>query len=106
MDDRDDAPEVREELNAKIEFDLGDWVDLFVDMQWMRAELTWVSPQNTLFMFTSQGGRKHSMTSRVLRHLIELDLVKIVSQQGVVEGALDSVARTAMQNSVHDKVRT
>lgn len=105
MDDRDDALAVRDELNAKIEFDLGDWVDLFVDMQWMRAELTWVSPQNTLFMFTSQGGRKHSMSSRVLRHLIKLDLVKIVSQQGVVEGALDSVARTAMQNSVHDKVR-
>ena len=105
MDDQDDALAAKGELNAKIEFDLGDWVDLFVDMQWMRAELTWISPQNTLFMFTSQGVRKHSMSSRVLRHLIRLDLVKIVSQQGVVEGALDSVARTAMQNSVHDKVR-
>lgn len=91
------------ELNGKIELDLGDWVDLLVDMQWLRAELTWVSPLGTLFMFTSQGGRKHSMTSRVLRNLLALDLVKVVSQQGVVEGALDSVARTAMQNSVHDK---
>jgi len=54
-------------------------------------------------MFTSQGGRKHSMTSRVLRNLLTLNLVKVVSQQGVVEGALDSVARTAMQNSVQDK---
>ncbi|WP_196869093.1 DUF1631 family protein [Polaromonas sp. CG_9.11] len=91
------------ELNGKIELDLGDWIDLLVDMQWLRAELTWVSPLGTLFMFTSQGGRKHSMTSRVLRNLLMLDLVKIVSQQGVVEGALDSVARTAMQNSVQDK---
>ncbi len=88
------------ELNAKIELDLGDWIDLLVDLQWLRAELTWVSPLGTLFMFTSQGGRKHSMTSRVLRNLLALDLVKIVSQQGVVEGALDSVAHTAMQNSV------
>jgi len=54
-------------------------------------------------MFTSQGGRKHSMTSRVLRNLLTLNLVKVVSQQGVFEGALDSVARTAMQNSVQDK---
>ena len=92
------------EVSTKIELDLGDWIDLLVDMQWLRAELTWVSPLGTLFMFTSQGGRKHSMTSRVLRNLLALGLVKIVSQQGMVEGALDSVARTAMQNSMLDKV--
>ncbi|WP_196863630.1 MULTISPECIES: DUF1631 family protein [unclassified Polaromonas] len=91
------------DVNAKIALELGDWVDLLVDMQWLRAELTWVSPLGTLFMFTSQGGRKHSMTSRVLRKLLSLNLVKIVSQQGMVEGALDSVARTAMQNSVLNK---
>ena len=90
-------------LKAKIALELGDWVDLLVDMQWLRAELTWVSPLGTLFMFTSQGGRKHSMTSHVLRNLLSLNLVKIVSQQGMVEGALDSVARTAMQNSVSNK---
>ena len=89
--------------DGSIELNLGDWVDLLVEMQWLRAQLTWMSPENTLFMFTSQGGRKHSMTSRVLRHLAKLDLVKVVSQQGVFEGALDSIARTAMQNSVLDK---
>ena len=89
--------------NAKIALDLGDWIELLVDMQWLRAELTWVSPLGTLFMFTSQGGRKHSMTSRVLRNLLSLNVLKIVSQQGMVEGALDSVARTAMQNSVLNK---
>jgi hypothetical protein len=87
-------------LGESIELNLGDWVDMLVDMQWLRAQLTWVSPHNTLFMFTSEGGRKHSMTSRVLRHLLELNLVKVVSQQGVLDGALDSVARTAMRNSV------
>ena len=79
---------------------LGDWIELLVDMQWLRAQLTWVSPHDTLFMFTSEGGRKHSMTARVLHHLLELDLVKVVSQQGVLDGALDGVARTAMRNSV------
>jgi len=119
MDDHDDSiqslptvslpePEVSGfgspiDVNAKIALELGDWVDLLVDMQWLRAELTWVSPLGTLFMFTSQGGRKHSMTSHVLRNLLSLNLVKIVNQQGMVEGALDSVARTAMQNSVSNK---
>lgn len=94
------APDAPLAPSLKIELSLGDWVDLLVDMQWLRAELTWVSPQGTLFMFTSQGGRKHSMTSRVLRHLFTLNLVKVISQQGVVEGALDCVARTAMHNSL------
>jgi len=62
-------------------------------------------PHNTLYMFTSEGGRKHSMTIRVLRHLLGMDLVKVVSQQGVLDGALDGVARTAMQNSVQGKGR-
>lgn len=90
-------------LNASIELNVGDWVDLLVELQWLRAQLTWVNPENTLFMFTSQGGRKHSMTSRVLRYLAKLDLLKVVSQQGVLEGALDSVARSALQNSMRDK---
>ncbi len=89
-------------LGGSVELHLGDWVELLVDMQWLRAQLTWVSPHNTLFMFTSEGARKHSMTSRVLHHLLELNLVKVVSQQGVLEGALDSVARTALRNSVQN----
>jgi hypothetical protein len=83
-----------------IDLHLGDWVELLVDMQWLRAQLTWVSPLNTLYMFTSEGERKHSMTVRVLRHLLELKLVKVISQQGVLDGALDGVTRTAMRNSV------
>ena len=79
---------------------LGDWVELLVDLQWLRAQLTWISPHNTLFMFTSEGGRKHSVTSRVLQHLLQLKLVKVVSQKGVVDGALDGVAQAAMRNSL------
>ena len=85
---------------ASVNLHVGDWVELLVDMQWVRAQLTWISPHDTLFMFDSEGGRKHSMTSRVLNHLLGLELVKVVSQQGVLDGALDSVARTAMRNSV------
>lgn len=79
---------------------LGDWVELQWDQQWLRAQLTWLSPHATLFMFTSQGGRQHSMTLRVLQHLLQAGLVRVVSQRGLVNGALDTVARAAMQNSV------
>ncbi|MBI2726599.1 MAG: DUF1631 family protein [Polaromonas sp.] len=79
---------------------LGDWVELLQDTQWVRAQLTWISPYQTLYMFTSEGGRTHSMTGPLLEYLLLQELVKVVSQQGVLDGALDTVARTAMRNSV------
>jgi hypothetical protein len=84
----------------EVELKLGAWVDMLVDMQWSRAQLVWISPEDTLYMFTSQSGRKHSMTKRVLQHLLMLGFVKVVSAQGVLDRALDSVARTAMRNSM------
>ena len=91
------------ELPASVqsaELHLGAWIELLVDTQWLRAQLTWVSPRNTLFMFTSNSGRKHSMTVRILHHLIEKNFVKVISRQGVVDSALDNITQTAMRNSV------
>ena len=79
---------------------LGAWVELLSDSRWLRAQLTWISPHNTLFMFTSDGGRSHSMTSRMLQQLLGAGRVRVISDQGLLEGALDSVARAAVRNSV------
>ena len=79
---------------------LGAWLELLSESRWVRAQLTWISPHNTLFMFTSDGGRSHSMTSRMLQQLITTGRIRIISEQGLLEGALDSVARTAMRNSM------
>nr|WP_177219044.1 DUF1631 family protein [Polaromonas sp. OV174] len=99
-EDADPIPAAPPAADASPALQLGDWVELLVDMQWLRAQLTWVSPYNTLYMFTSKGGRQHSMTSGVLQQLLVMQLVKVISQQGVLEGALDGVARTAMRNSL------
>lgn len=98
-----DAAQAGAEVIDSMQLKLGDWVELLSDTQWLRAQLTWISPYYTLFMFTSDGGRQHSMTSRVLQHLLQAGLVKIISQGGLLDGALDSVARTAVQNSVQTK---
>ncbi len=93
--------EVRPPFNpGSVELRLGDWVELLQDTQWVRAQLTWISPYHTLYMFTSEGGRTHSMSGPLLQYLLLQELVKVVSQQGVLDGALDTVARTAMRNSV------
>ena len=40
------------------------------------------------------------MTPRMLQQLLAADRLRIISDQGLLEGALDSVARMAMRNSV------
>ena len=94
------SSEARQGAAASVELHLGAWVELFADDKWLRAQLTWISPYNTLYMFTSEGGRTHSMTGPLLQYLLLQELVKVISQQGVLDGALDNVARTAMRNSV------
>ncbi|WP_374413369.1 DUF1631 family protein [Hydrogenophaga sp.] len=84
-----------------VELDLstGAWVDLKVQGEWVRAQLTWTSPRGGLFMFISASGLAHSMTRRTLDRLLGSDSIRIVSRGGVVEGALDAVAQQAMLNT-------
>lgn len=100
VDAGSDGPNDRQAPHGSVELRLGAWVELLQDTQWVRAQLTWISPYNTLYMFTSEGGRTHSMTGPLLQYLLLQELVRVISQQGVLDGALDNVARTAMRNSV------
>lgn len=70
---------------------VGGWVDLQSQDQWMRAQLIWVNDKNTLFMFSSHGGQPHSMTRRRCERLLAENLLRPLQTQGVVERALDSV---------------
>jgi len=75
----------------------GDWVDLYVRMNWRRARLAWLSGKGTLFMFVSHGGLAHSMTRRSLERLIRDHMLRPVPSEAVVPRALDAVAREARQ---------
>jgi hypothetical protein len=78
----------------------GTWVELMVQNEWVRAQLTWASPQATLFMFTSLAGSAHSMSRRTLDRLRAQGRMKIVAERNVVDEALDQVARAALKNSL------
>jgi hypothetical protein len=82
------------------ELPLGSWVELLVNDQWTRTQLTWASPHGTLFLFTSVFGTTQSMTRRSRDKLVEAGKLRVISGQPLVEGALDAVAHIAMQNSV------
>ncbi len=77
---------------------VGCWVELMLNEEWVRAQLTWASPHRTLFMFTSVNGLAHSMTRRTMDRLRNRGLIRVVSDGHVVDSALDAVAQAALRN--------
>lgn len=82
-----------------IDLATGAWVDLHVQGEWIRAQLTWTSPRGGLYMFVSSRGTAHSMTRRTMERLRNKDALRVVSRGGMVDGALDAVAQEALRNT-------
>jgi hypothetical protein len=81
----------------------GTWVELMVKNEWVRAQLTWVSPNATLFMFTSLAGSAQSLSRRTMDRLRTQGHIKVVAERNVVDEALDQVAKAALKNSLDVK---
>jgi hypothetical protein len=99
----DEAAEALPEPVGAAEIRTGTWVELMVNGQWLRVQLTWSSPHATLFMFTSLAGTAHSMSRRTLERLRGQGLMKVVADRNVVDDALDQVAKAALRNSFEPK---
>lgn len=74
---------------------VGSLVDLYSRGEWIRAELIWVSRRATLFMFTSHGGRAHSMTLRSCEKLVDKRWMRLVETRAVVDGAMNALLKQA-----------
>ncbi len=83
---------------------VGNWVNLLVSGQWERTQLSWVGKHGTLFLFTSAAGRTQSMTQRLLDRLYHQGALQVLTDQPVVDVALDAVAEQAMRNSVESRL--
>jgi hypothetical protein len=79
---------------------LGSWVEMWVNGDWIRTQLTWASPHGTLFLFTGAFGNTQSITRRARDKYLASGKLRLISGQPLVEGALDAVAQTAMRNSL------
>jgi Protein of unknown function (DUF1631) len=81
----------------------GVWIDLMVKDQWVQVQLTWASPQGTLFLFSGVSGSTHSMTRRLLDRLYREKQLRLASTppSSVVDQALNAVAEVAMRNSIY-----
>ena len=81
----------------------GAWVDLMVEHEWVRAQLTWSSPQRTLFLFISGKGGTHSMSRNTLDKLKDAGRMRLVTDGRVMDRALDAVAQAALDNELRAK---
>jgi hypothetical protein len=82
---------------------VGARVDLFSKGVWIRAELIWASNRSTLFMFSSRGGRVHSMTLRSCEKLVRQRWLRPVARRAVVEVALKAVGEEPGQPRAPDR---
>jgi hypothetical protein len=99
----DEAAEALTEPVGAADIRTGTWVELMVNDNWLRVQLTWASPHATLFMFTSLAGTAHSMSRRTLERLRGQGLMKVVAERNVVDDAFDQVAKAALRNSFDPK---
>ncbi|MBW8469369.1 MAG: DUF1631 domain-containing protein [Thiobacillus sp.] len=96
---RDELTREEAALSSGGSLTVGCWVDLMEQGQTLRCRLSWASPHGTMFLFAAANGRSISLTKRGLERLQELGRLHVVADHGVVDEALDAVARQALFNS-------
>ncbi len=87
-------------VDAVVEPSVGIWVELLVKGLWQRTQLTWISPQRTMYLFTSGYGQTQSMSRRSLDKMLDNGHLRVLSEQSMVDTALDSVVQKAILNSL------
>jgi hypothetical protein len=75
----------------------GSWMDLYSGGEWLRAQLVWSSQRASLFMFTSHGGRAHTMTRRSCEKLMAKRWLRPVESRPVIDRALRQIATPKRQ---------
>jgi hypothetical protein len=90
---------VTEELRLE-NLQVGTWVELQSTGKWLRVQLSWMSPQGKLYMFTGADGTSHSMSRRSLHRLFSAQSIRLLAQRKVTERALDAVADQALANTI------
>ena len=94
------GPDFSPSSSASLALQPGNWVEFIAKGEWVRAQLTWASPQGSLFMFVGSTGQPYTMSLKTLERLRDTSALRMVASQDVVSGALDAVARAALRNSV------
>lgn len=70
----------------------GSWYHMFVQGQWVTAQLMWCSDNGQFFMFASQhAGQSHSLTRRAVERLLSEGLITQLEERSLMQRAVDSL---------------
>jgi hypothetical protein len=70
----------------------GSWYHMFVQGQWVTAQLMWSSDNGQFFMFASQhAGHSHSLTRRAVERLLAEGLITVLEDRSLMQRAVDSL---------------
>ncbi|GAB4215615.1 MAG: hypothetical protein Fur007_13970 [Rhodoferax sp.] len=84
---------------------VGTWFEIRMDDgAWRRTQLTWVSPQGSMLLFTSGQGLPQSMPQLVFDRLMNQGRLRTLAAQKAVDDALQSVVETALHNTLQGRV--
>jgi Protein of unknown function (DUF1631) len=83
----------RPALQAWIErLAIGNWYHMFVQSQWLTAQLAWVSDSHQFFLFVGQdANERHSLTRGALEHLLSHGLIAALEEDTLVQRAVETL---------------
>ncbi|WP_077035797.1 DUF1631 family protein [Pelomonas sp. KK5] len=71
---------------------VGSWFHMFVQSEWLTAQVAWVSESKQFFLFIGQDpDQRQSMTRGALEQLLANGLITALAEHGVVQRALDTL---------------
>jgi hypothetical protein len=90
---RDDSPDARAALAGWVDaLAVGGWYHLFVQSQWLTAQLAWIGESRQFFLFVGQDAdERHSMTRGALEKLQANGLIAALDENGVVQRAVQTL---------------
>lgn len=77
----------------------GAWVEVQAEGRWLRWRCEGASDDGAGYRFTDANGGEAVLTAAQLGRLRAQGQLRVVAQQGMVDGALDAVAEIALRNS-------
>ncbi|MDM4767839.1 DUF1631 family protein [Pelomonas sp. SE-A7] len=91
--DADDSPEARAALSAWMDkIEVGNWYHLFIQSQWLTAQIAWISESRQFFLFVGQDAEdRHSLTRGALEKLLSNGLITSLEEETLVQRAVDTL---------------
>ncbi|SEK65251.1 Protein of unknown function [Roseateles sp. YR242] len=93
------SPDARVALQDWINgMEIGNWYHLFVQSEWVTAQITWISESRQLFLFISQlPDDRHSLTRGALEQLVVNGLITLLEPEPLLQRAIGTLMQDLEQ---------